>query len=58
MEATPEDQQRAGIRAIADELSMRLDDPEIDRQYIAEHTLWRLDTLLGQEPRAARVWSE
>lgn len=51
-------QERAEVQTIADELAGKLDDPEIDRQYIAEHTLWRLDTLLGQQPRAARVWHE
>lgn len=51
-------QEYAEVRSIADQLADKLDDPEVDRQYIAENALWRLDTLLGQQPRAARVWHE
>ena len=58
---TPSDEVRYlrdAIEKIADELSVKLDDELIDRQYIAEHALHRLDTLLGKEPRASRVWAE
>lgn len=49
-------QERVEVQSIADELADKLDEEDVDRQYIAENALARLDTLLGQQPRAARVW--
>jgi hypothetical protein len=35
-----------------------LGDEGVDRTYALEHILWKLDTMLGQEPRARQLFDD
>lgn len=50
------DQARAAVTAIADRIEQCLGNEYVDTVYLAEDTLYRLDTLAGNEPvRGQRV---
>jgi len=50
-----DDTARAQVTAIADRIECCLGQDEVDTHYLAEDTLYRLDTLAGNEPIRGQI---